>query len=62
MYWTKHWNFSGVQKGTVIIVVPIHFSKFLCNLYPKVGFRVVKIAAAIVFRLIPTIKCYCTYR
>ena len=25
IYWTKHYNFSGIQKG---IVVPINFSQF----------------------------------
>ena len=28
IYWIKHWNFSGIHKGTVfIIVVPIHLSE-----------------------------------
>ena len=40
IYWTKRWNFSGIQKG---IVVPINFSQFSCSLYNNMVLEVHKL-------------------
>ena len=57
----KHWKFFSIQKGTgnysdtnTFLVV------FMRNLYPNMGLEVHKLWVLLFFRLIPTIKYYCS--